>query len=170
MPWRDPSRRFEPAEDQALRDELRDLMGLGVEGPLLEAEPTPELIALADKLRAEAQRRRNTNRRPAYWTLMAAALPVALVLGGLSVWGHQQMRRAEQLAQEVARQEREARQAAAAQAELQRARQELEARTREAESLKLARSTDGRRKGLVIPVDRAPKHPFQETQTVKVER
>lgn len=170
MPWRDPSRRFEPAEDQALRDELRDLLGMAPQGPLLEAEPTPELVALAEKLRAEAQRRRNTNRRPPFWTLVAAALPVALVLGGLSVWGHQQMRRAQQLAHEVERKEREAQQAAAAQAELVRARQELESKTREAEALKVARATDGRRKGLVIPVDRAPKHPFQETQTVKVER
>lgn len=167
MSWRDPARRFEPAEDQSLRDELRDLLGLEAPGPLLQAEPTPELMALADKLRAEATRRRNTDRRPAYWTFLAAALPLALVLGGLSVWGHQQMRRADQLAQEVQRKEREAQQAAAAQAELLRARQELEARARQAEAVQVAQAPGGRKpKNLVIPVERTQQLPLGETQTV----
>lgn len=168
MPWLDPSRRFEPAEDRELRDELRDLLGLAPEPTnFFGAEPTPELIALADKLRAEAQRRRRTDRTRPLWTLAAAGLPIALVLGGLSAWGHQQKRRADQLAAEVQRREREIQQATAAQLELARNRQETQEPARPADR---AAAKPKKREHLVIPVERTQASPLPETQMVKSPR
>lgn len=169
MPWPDPSRRFESAEDRELRGELRDLLGVAPPaGNFFGAEPTPELVALAEKLRAEAQRRRHTNRARPLWTLMAAALPIALVFGGVSVAWHQQKHRADQLAAEVQRKERDAQQAAATQMELARARQELqEERARHEADPKAAKGAPVRNRGLVIPVDRTPGHPLADTTTVK---
>lgn len=167
MPWLDPSRRFEPAEDRELRDELRDLLGVDPEpANFFGAEPTPELVALADKLRSEAERRRRTDRTRPLWTLLAAALPIALVLGGLSVWGHQQQQRANQLAAEVQRRERDTQQAVAAQLELSRTRVALEQARAE------VRANQGparRGRGLVIPVERTPMPPA-ETLMVKSPR
>ncbi len=169
MPWPDPARRFEPAEDQELRDELRDLLGMSAESrTFFPSEPTPELVALADKLRAEARRRRNTDRARPFWTLLAAALPVALVLGGLSIWGHQQKLRADQLAAEMQRKEREAQVAEAARMELIRTRQALdEERQRQEGEAKAAKGAPRRERGLVIPVERGSAPLYPETQTVK---
>lgn len=101
MSWHDPARSGETAEDRALRDELRQLLG-GPE-PQAEAAPTPSTISLAEDLRREALRRRHTPnvvplRRKPVLALLAAALPLALVVGGLGFWGMQQKRKAEQLA------------------------------------------------------------------------
>ena len=168
MPWLDPARRFEPAEDRDLRDELSGLLGMSPEpANFFEVEPTPELVALADKLRAEAERRRRTDRTRPLWTLLAAAFPIALVLGGLSAWGHQQQRRADQLAAEVQRRERDTQQAAASQLELVRTRAALEQARAEVQTRPSPRKRD---RGLVIPVERTPGFPMPETQAVKSQR
>lgn len=168
MPWLDPSRRFESAEDRELRDELRDLLGVAPEpANFFGVEPTPELVALADKLRSEAERRRRTDRTRPLWTLLAAALPIALVLGGLSVWGHQQERRANQLAAEIQRRERETQQGAAAQLELTRTRAALEQARAEVQARQIPKK---REHGLVIPVERTQGFPAPETQAVKSPR
>lgn len=101
MSWHDPARSSETAEDRALRDELRQLLG-GPE-PHAEAATTPSTITLAEDLRREALRRRHTPnvvplRHKPTFALLAAALPLALVVGGLGFWGMQQKRKAEQLA------------------------------------------------------------------------
>jgi hypothetical protein len=104
MSWSDPARRFEPAEDAALRSELKDLLGLSeVEAPLAPA-PTPELAELADSLRREAERRRHATLqpRPSWKLATAAALPILLGLGALGGWGIQQKHRADGLAAQVA--------------------------------------------------------------------
>lgn len=163
MPWLDSSRRFEPAEDRELRDELRDLLG-AEPANFFGVEPTPELIALADKLRSEAARRRRTDRSRPLWTLVAAGLPIALVLGGLSFWGHQQQQRANQLAAEVQRRERETQQAVAAQREQARSREALE------QGRVLASRPKARERGLVIPVERTREFPPIEAQAVKSPR
>lgn len=105
MPWLDPARKEETAEDRELRAELRGLVGLPMssfESNFFGAEPTPELVKLAESLRTEALRRRNTARRRPLWTLLAAGLPVALVLSGLSYWGVQQKHRADDLVRAAA--------------------------------------------------------------------
>ena len=168
MPWLDPSRRFEPLEDRELRDELGALLGLSPEPiSFFDVEPTPELVALADKLRAEAERRRRTDRTRPLWTLLAAALPIALVLGGLSAWGHQQQRRADQLAAEVQRRERDSQQVLAAQLELARTRAALEQARAEVQARPGPKKRD---RGLVIPVEPTQGFPLPETQAVKSPR
>ena len=102
MSWSDPARRFEPAEDVELRSELRELLGLAELAPAA-ALPDPELAALADSLRKEAERRRHATLRPRpSWRLaMAAALPILLGLGAVGTWGFQQKHRADALAAQV---------------------------------------------------------------------
>ncbi|MBS1767236.1 MAG: hypothetical protein JST05_07540 [Acidobacteria bacterium] len=102
MSWSDPSRRFEPAEDAALRSELKDLLGLSGVAPAA-AGSTPELAELADTLQREAERRRHAMLRPKpSWKLaVAAALPILLGLGGLG-FGALQKHRADDLAAQVA--------------------------------------------------------------------
>lgn len=108
MPMLDPIRRFEPAEDVQLRGELRDLLGLGPQDLAPAAEPSPELVALAEGIRREAWRRSRTeHRRPTWGLLAAAALPLLAALTGLGVWGHQQKVRADALAVQAQRQEQE---------------------------------------------------------------
>lgn len=133
MPWPEPVRRFESPEDKELRAELAELLGyrpapgagIGAGSPnIFGAKPTPELIALAEKLRTEAQRRRNTTRRRPGWLLLAAGLPIALALSGLGTWGVQQKRKAEEAAAAVQRMEERVRHAReASEAELQRNRE-----------------------------------------------
>ncbi len=101
MPWLDPARQDESLEDRELRAELRGLVGLPMssfESNFFGAEPTPELVKLADNLRAEALRRRNTSRHRPMWMLLAAGLPVALLISGLGAWGIQQKQKADVLA------------------------------------------------------------------------
>lgn len=168
MPWLDPARRFEPADDRELRDELRDLLGVKPETTnFFGVEPTPELVALADKLRSEAERRRRTDRTRPLWTLLAAGLPIALLLGGMGAWGHQQQRRANQLAAEVQRRERDTQQAAAAQLELSRTRAALQQARAEVQA---NQGPKKRERGLVIPIERTPGFGQAETQAVKAPR
>src|SRR5664279_4911024 len=108
MSWSDPTRRFEPVEDVQLRAELRDLLGLGPVVASSAAEPTAELVNMAEDLRREAQRRSRTERkRPTWGLLAAAALPLLATLVGLSSWGFQQKHRADGLAVQTQRQEQE---------------------------------------------------------------
>lgn len=170
MPWLDPARAHESDEDRALREELRGLLQLP-SAPLLEAEVTPELAALADSLRHEAWRRRRTarGRRPA-WLLLAAALPLALALGGLGTWGFTQKQRADALAQDLQRQRRDletqlvAIRQELAQSQQNRVQPALQtART----SPELDRGAQPKGKELVIPAERTALPGLQGTATVK---
>lgn len=166
MPWLDPTRLDEAAEDRALREELRGLLG-GPAPNFFQAEVTPELIALAEDLRREAQRRRHTARRKPAWMLMAAALPFALVLTGLGAWGIHQKQRADVLAQDLARQDSEHRQqlvAASDQLKNERQAREQLIRVLQKEDPKGTRRLG---KELVIPVDRNPFPAAANTQQVK---
>ena len=88
MSWHDPARSLEPETDSILRDELRDLLGMPAQSTsYFECEASPDLIRLADSLRQEARRRNHTAQRRSSWMLVAAALPLALAMGGLGVWG-----------------------------------------------------------------------------------
>ncbi|MBK8726449.1 MAG: hypothetical protein IPL96_10530 [Holophagaceae bacterium] len=134
MPWPEPVRRFESPEDKELRAELAELLGYsasasihgGTHNPsnFFGAKPTPELVALAEKLRTEAQRRRNTSRHRSGWLLAAAGLPIALALSGLGAWGVQQKHKADQAAAAVQQMEEKQRHAKdASDAEIQRGRE-----------------------------------------------
>lgn len=168
MPWLDPARREESAEDRELREELRGLLGAPGEA-FLQAQPTEKMIALAEDLRREAERRKRTARRPGAWTLaLAAGLPIALVLGGLSLWGLQQKRRADELAASVQKKEYElVRQQEASKQELARERQNLQLAVAEGQA-KPGRTSRPRREGeLVIPAEK-PNTPYlPELQQVK---
>jgi hypothetical protein len=177
MSWSDPARRFEPAEDRALRDELSELLGVASSPRnFFDAEASPEVVALAEKLRAEAERRRHTSRKRPAWMLIAAALPFALVLAGLGNWGVQQKRRAD----EAHGRALQAAEAAKVQAD------ELRRVTRESSQAELQRDREGQRvpgirlaksprKGrpsdaeLVIPVENPLRTPALEAQRVKVQ-
>jgi len=176
MPWPEPVRRFESPEDKELRAELSELLGYSPNAALRNggpsgapnffgAKPTPELVALAEKLRAEAQRRRNTSRHRSGWMLIAAGLPIALALTGLGSWGVQQKRKADQAAaamQELKIQQDRNREAS--EAEIQRSRERAGnpglqlAAAPKAEAEPKAGTDKSRNKRLdpypVIPVDR----------------
>lgn len=104
MPWLDPAHLEESTEDRELRAELRGLMGLpnsSFESNFFDAKPTAEMVKLADSLRAEALRRRNTARNRPMRLLLAAGLPVALIISGfgaLGAWGFNQKTRADRAA------------------------------------------------------------------------
>ena len=106
MSWLDPQRSQEPAGETALREELRALLGMTPRN-YFETEPSAELVALADDLRKEARRRNHTARKRSHWMLLAAALPLALAFGGVSVWGIAQKHKAEDLAAAVVQREAE---------------------------------------------------------------
>ncbi len=168
MPWSDPARRFEPAEDVQLRAELRDLLGLGPVMAPRSAEPTAELNALADDLRREAQRRSHTERkRPSWGLLAAAALPLLATLAGLGTWGFQQKQRADGLAAQAQRQEQELTRLAAVHAtEVAR---EREAKEQVQQQLQLASRKVNRKAEpyLVIPVEKPFKVAGDDYQRVK---
>jgi hypothetical protein len=169
MSWSDPARRFEPAEDVELRAELRDLLGLGPVPSARETAPTPELTALANDLRREAQRRRRTERkRPTWGLLAAAALPLLATLAGLGTWGFQQKTKADALAAQTQRQEVElARMTASHAMEVAQERQAKEAAQQQ---LQLASRQTGRRSSepyLVIPVEKPLRIQGEDYQRVK---
>ncbi|MFN7959496.1 MAG: hypothetical protein U0P46_14370 [Holophagaceae bacterium] len=168
MPWSDPARRFEPAEDVQLRAELRDLLGLGPVANLQPSEPAAELTALADDLRREAQRRSRTERkRPTWGLLAAAALPLLAALAGLGTWGLQQKHRADELAAQTQRQDQELTRLAALHAsEVAKERQAKELVQQE---LQLASRKGGRKVEpyLVIPVEKPLKVMGDDYQRVK---
>jgi hypothetical protein len=179
MSWSDPARRFEPAEDRALRDELSELLGVSA-GPrnFFDTQATPEIIALAEKLRGEAERRRHTSRKRPAWMLIAAALPFALVLAGLGNWGVQQKHRADEAharaaqaaeaaktqAEELRRVTRES-----SQAELQRDREDQRATPALRSASKSARRVRPADAELVIPVENPLRTPSLEAQRVKAQ-
>jgi len=168
MSWSDPARRFEPAEDLQLRAELRDLLGLGPALAPQAVEPTPELKALADDLRREAQRRSRTERkRPTWGLLAAAALPLLATLAGLGTWGLQQKQRADALAAQSQRQEQELTRIAATHAT--EVAQERQAKAVIQQQLQLASKKSGQRPEpyLVIPVEKPVKVAGEDYQRVK---
>ena len=98
------------------------------------------MVKLADSLRAEALRRRNTARNRPMRMLLAAGLPVALVISGLGAWGFQQKHRADRAA------------AAAAVAAAEKNKSE---RANESSQAQVSRDRDGRaatRKGTASTV------------------
>jgi outer membrane murein-binding lipoprotein Lpp len=177
MSWHDPARVLEPEADSALRNELRALLGVPEpETSYFEAEATPELIRLADDLRREALRRNHTARRRNSWMLLAAALPFALALGGVGVWGVGQKHKAEQLAATVAREEAQIQQLAAAQQPAPQAPAAAPALPAQAPAARVQRSqvlVAGQRssrlkpKELVIPVQRSTQPAATDTERVK---
>jgi len=174
MSWHDPDRSSEPAEETALRNELRGLLGLPArDANYFEIEPSPELIRLADDLRREARRRSHTSRRQHSWMLAAAAVPVTLALGGLGAWGVAQKHKVEQLATALAQEEAEVKHLAAAlQAPApvpQPAPAKAPAARSRAPQTLLAGKAESRPKAreLVIPVERSAEPSASETQRVK---
>ena len=168
MPWSDPARRFEPAEDVQLRAELRDLLGLGPVASLRPSEPTAELTALADDLRREAQRRSRTERKRPTWSLLAAAaLPLLATLAGLGTWGFQQKHRADELAAQTQRQDQELTRLAALHAS--EVAKERQAKEQVQQELQLASRKGGRKSEpyLVIPVEKPLKVAGDDYQRVK---
>lgn len=169
MSWHDPARTLEPEADAALREEMRSLLGF-VPRNYFESEPSAELMLLADDLRREAKRRNHTARKQHSWMLMAAALPLALMVAGVGAWGVTQKHKADSYA--AAMQAKEA--------ELQRMAATLKAtegpsapsRTVASEPLQLAsRSTAPKPKlkgkELIIPVERTAEPLANDTQRVK---
>lgn len=146
MPWLDPAHQEESTEDRELRAELRGLLGLPIssfESNFFDASPTPEMVKLAEGLRAEAMRRRNTARNRPMRMLLAAGLPVALVISGfgaLGAWGFQQKNRADR---------------AAAAAAVVAAEKNKTERANESSQAQVSRDRDGRatsRKGTASPI------------------
>jgi hypothetical protein len=172
MSWHDPDRIGESQAETALRDELRGLLGIPA-GPAnyFETEVTPELALLADDLRREALRRNRTARQKSSWMLLAAALPFALALGGVGIWGMTQKQKADGLAAAVARQETQIQTLAAAVRAVQTAPQALpvQAPQAKAQPAPLVANSHARPrpKELVIPVERSTGINPSDTQQVK---
>ena len=178
MSWHDPARSLEPESETALRNELRGLLGMPKtpETTYFETEPTPELIHLADELRREARRRNVTARKKSSWMLLAAALPFALALGGMGVWGVGQKHKADQLALTVAHEEAELQRMAAALQQPQAAPaaakplavQAPSGKGRPAQTLLVGKGAPrNKAKELVIPVERSKESNPNATQSVK---
>ena len=195
MPWPEPVRRFESSEDKELRSELAELLGYSATAQarggvhpgassFFGVKPTPELVALAEKLRTEAQRRRNTSRHRSGWMLIAAGLPIALALSGLGTWGVQQKRKADQAAAAVRQLEEKQRHAKdASDAEIQRSREhgaagegslQMASTPAAAKPATAAEARKGKPKHLdpypVIPVERGVVPPPAGTTQVKGQR
>lgn len=174
MSWHDPARSLEPASETALRNELRGLLGMPAPATsYFEAEPTPELILLADDLKREAQRRNRTFRKRNSWMLMAAALPFALALGGVGAWGVSQKHKADLLAAAVAQQQAQIQRLAANQQQPHPAGTPAPVAapaTRTQPQVLLMGKTAPRNKPkeLVIPVQRSAEPNASDTQRVKV--
>ena len=178
MSWHDPERSLESEADTALRNELRGLLGISKTPATtyFEAEPTPELILLADDLRREALRRNRTARKKNSWMLLAAALPFALAMGGVGVWGVGQKHKADQLAATVAHEEAEIQRLAAslppsqpaAAAAKPLAVQAPAAKGQPAQTLLVGKTAPrNKARELVIPVERSTEPNPNATQSVK---
>ncbi len=171
MSWHDPARSLEPESETALRNELRGLLGMPAPATsYFEAEPTPELILLADDLKREAQRRNRTFRKKNSWMLLAATLPFALALGGVGVWGLGQKHKVDQLAAAVAQQQTQIQRLAAAQQQAQPAPASAPAaRTQPPQVLLVGKAAPRNKpKELVIPVQRSAEPNATDTERVKV--
>ena len=155
----------ESAEDSALREELRQLLGAPADD-LFEVQPTPEMIALAEDLRREAARRRRTAIRPhsRSWMLLAAALPLAVALVGIFSWGMQQKHRADAMASMVAEKE-QALQLANIQVRQQQTL--LLASAAESSQPKNAKASSARPAELVIPAERTALPSQADVKSVK---
>jgi len=182
MSWHDPARSLEPETDTLLRDELRDLLGMPAQSTsYFECEASPDLFRLADSLRQEARRRNHTAQRRSSWMLLAAALPLALAMGGLGVWGLAEQHKADHLAAAVAQQETRIQQLAAAQqqqaaqsqaAELQQHRVPSPAPKAQPPARLLAGAgarTTAKPRELVIQVPRSTTPNLNDTQNVKAQ-
>jgi hypothetical protein len=179
MSWHDPARSEEPAEDTALREELRGLLGLPARGTnYFETEPTPELVRLADDLRREALRRNRTARKQHSWLLAAAALPVTLALGGLGTLALVEKHKADELAATVAHEAEEIHRLAAAVQQAQPGpgpaaqpgpgHVPAAARTRPPQVLLMGKASPKvKPKELVIPVERPAEPNPNDTHRVK---
>ena len=169
MSWHDQARTHEAEADSELREEMRSLLGCGPRKPV-EARTSPEMILLADDLRREAKRRNHTVRKQSSWMLMAAALPFALVLGGLGAWGVGQKHRADRYATTVQQKDAELqRMATAFKAPLGIA---PPAKATVVNTFQLATRTltpkaKSQGKELIIPVERSPEALVTDTQRVK---
>ena len=168
MSWLDPARTHEAENDSALREEMRALLGVGPRN-YFESEPSPELNLLAEDLRREAKRRNHTTRKEHSWMLLAAALPVALVLAGVGSWGVAQKHKADRYAAAIQLKEAEIqRLATAVKAQEGPA---APARSLAPAPLQLASHAlpKPRTKGkeLIIPVERSAEPLANDTQRVK---
>jgi hypothetical protein len=137
---------------------------------VFEVTASPELIALADDLRREARRRNHTARKRSSWMLLAAALPIALAIGGVGTWGVGQKHKADALAATI--QQHEAtiqRMAAAAQQAPAPTAAEAAPQAVLVGDRKLAATpkSKGRPKELIIPVQRSADPLASDTQRVK---
>jgi hypothetical protein len=168
MSWHDSARTLEPIEESALRDELRDLLGAGPRN-YFESEPSPELNLLADDLRREAKRRNHTARKQHSWMLLAAALPFALALGAVSVWGLGQKHKAEGYAMAVRQKEVEIQRLAQAVRPQPAANAPVRTLVLNAQVASRSGSPNLKRKAkeLIIPVERSPEPLSNDTQRVK---
>lgn len=166
MSWHDSQRLSEPESETALREELRGLLGWEPSN-YFESEPTPELVALAEDLRREARRRNHTARSRSHWMLLAAAVPLALAFGGMSLWGIAQKHRAEDLAATVAQREAEI----ARMASSQKALPAVPASPQKPEALLASSakpsSKSPKPKQLVIQLDQTSRQMVSDTQQVK---
>jgi hypothetical protein len=174
MSWHDPARSLEPESETALRNELRGLLGMPAPATsYFETEPTPELILLANDLKREARRRNRTFRKKNSWMLMAAALPFALALGGVGVWGVNQKHKADLLAAAVAQQQAQIQRLAATQQQPQPAPAPAAPvaapATRQPQVLLMGQTAPRHKpRELVIPVQRSAEPNANDTQRVKV--
>ena len=169
MSWHDPARSLEPATDAALREELRTLLGVAPRN-YFESEASPGLILLADDLRREAIRRNHTARKKSSWMLLAAALPIALAVGGVGAWGLGQKHKADALAATNAQNQATIRQMMAASQPAPAPSQAAPNQTLLASDRKLAGKPKGKKeapKELVIPVERTLDPLANDTQRVK---
>jgi hypothetical protein len=170
MSWHDPARTLESMEDQELREELSQLLGLPARN-FFEVEPTPKMIALAEDLRREALRRRHTSRRKPVWMLLAAGLPLALALTALGSWGLQHKHRADDLAAAMARQEAQIQQMARLAAETKAKETQASVQAASLPAVALNAATPAKVKTrpgeLVIEVKPSTSTMPTQTQTVK---
>ena len=172
MSWRDTPRTFELEQesesDSALREEMRSLLGAGPRKPVEAAPPSPELILLAEDLRREAKRRNHTARKQTSWMLMAAAVPFALILSGVSVWGVSQKHKADHYAQAMRLKDAEIqRMAAASQPPPVPAARPAMVNTFQVASHPVLPKPKQQGKELIIPVERSVEPLANDTQRVK---
>lgn len=166
MSWRETAC-DESTADQELRMELKDLLGLDPKVPVRpNAQLTPEILNLAEELRREANRRQHApvvKVRRVWPMLLAAGLPVALVLGGIGTWGTIQKRKADALAADNRVKEAEMQRLAKASAEAAAQAHQV---TQELVRVKSAVRGGQKPKELVLPMDSSSSRTPLDTQTV----